>query len=111
MRRDEPGCVDYWPGWVGDHETLLEQLRDEISWEQHQIALFGRTVPMPRLTAWMGASAYTYSGVVNEPAPWPPALARRRDRLSEDLGVGFNSCLTNLYRDGSDSMTDPRCTL
>ena len=104
MRREGPGCVDYWPGWVDDHQSLLEQLRDEISWEQHGITVFGRTVPTPRLTAWMGDSAYSYSGVVNEPAPWPAALARLRDRLSEELGVGFNSCLANLYRDGSDSM-------
>jgi alkylated DNA repair dioxygenase AlkB len=101
---DKPTCVDYWPGWVDDHKFLFERLRDEISWEQHEITIFGRTVPMPRLTAWMGDGAYTYSGVVNEPAPWPAALDRLRDRLSEALGVGFNSCLANLYRDGSDSM-------
>ena len=104
MRREEPSCVDCWPGWVSDHQLLLDQLRDEISWDQHEITLFGRTVPTPRLTAWMGDTAYSYSGVVNEPAPWPAALAELRDRLSEALGVGFNSCLANLYRDGSDSM-------
>ena len=48
------GCVDYRPGWVGDAEPLLDRLRAEIAWEQHEITLFGRTVPTPRLTAWMG---------------------------------------------------------
>ena len=103
-REPLPSCVDYWPAWVDDHQSLLDRLRDEISWEQHAITLFGRTVPMPRLTAWMGDSAYRYSGVVNEPAPWSDALAALRDRLSQALGVSFNSCLANLYRDGSDSM-------
>ena len=101
---DTPRCVDYRPGWVADHAALLDQLSAEIEWEQHEITLFGRTVPTPRLTAWMGDAAYAYSGVVNEPKPWPDSLAALRQRLSEELGVAFNSCLANLYRDGSDSM-------
>ena len=97
-------CVTYRPGWVPDADGLLARLTTEIAWEQHEITLFGRTVPTPRLTAWMGDAAYVYSGVRNEPAPWPPVLLRLRDRLSVELGVELNSCLANLYRDGSDSM-------
>ena len=99
-----PGCVDYRPGWVPDHEALLHRLSAEIAWEQHEITLFGRTVPTPRLTGWMGDAAYAYSGVVNQPQPWPAALAAVRERLAAEFGVDFNSCLANLYRDGSDSM-------
>ena len=101
---DGPGCVDYHPGWVAEPDRLLDHLTEVIAWEQHEITLFGRTVPTPRLTAWMGDAAYAYSGVVNEPAPWPPALAGLRDRLNTELGVELNSCLANLYRDGTDSM-------
>ena len=32
------------------------------------------------------------------------ALAELRDHLRRELGVTFNSCLANLYRDGTDSM-------
>ena len=41
---------------------------------------------------------------LNKPQPWPTALVELRDRLVRDLGVEFNSCLANLYRDGLDSM-------
>lgn len=101
---DPPGCVDYVPAWVWNPEALFTRLRAELAWEHHDITLFGRTVPTPRLTAWIGDSAYTYSGVVNGPHPWPPGLGRLRDRLGELVGVDLNSCLANLYRDGSDSM-------
>ena len=104
MATTAPDCVDHRPGWVPDHLALLDRLSAGIAWEQHAITLFGRTVPTPRLTAWMGDVAYTYSGVVNPPAPWPGELAELRHRLSTELGVDFNSCLANLYRDGSDSM-------
>ena len=101
---DIPSCVEYRPGWVPDHDVLLDRLSAEITWEQHEITLFGRTVPTPRLTAWMGDAAYSYSGVVNQPKSWPEVLAALRERLVAEVGVPFNSCLANLYRDGSDSM-------
>ena len=69
-----PSCVDFRAGWVANHAALLDQLSAEIGWEQHEITLFGRTVPTPRLTAWIGDVAYGYSGVVNQPRPWPDAL-------------------------------------
>ena len=99
-----PDCVEYFPRWVADPEAVFERLQTEIAWEQHEITLFGRTVPTPRLTAWIGDGVYRYSGIVNQPQPWPAVLAEIRDRLVRDLGVEFNSCLANLYRDGSDSM-------
>jgi alkylated DNA repair dioxygenase AlkB len=99
-----PGCVRYLPGWQPSAAATFDGLSREVDWEQHDITLFGRTVPTPRLTAWMADAPYRYSGVVNRPRPWPPALAAIRQRLSTELGVDFNSCLANLYRDGSDSM-------
>ncbi len=102
--RDLAPCVDYYPDWITDADQLFALLRDEIAWELHSVTLYGRTVPTPRLTAWMGDGAYRYSGIVNEPVTWPLPLLELRDRLRHEFGVDFNSCLANLYRDGSDSM-------
>lgn len=99
-----PGCVDYYPCWVDDAGRLFEVLQDQITWEQHAVTLYGRTMPAPRLSAWIGDSAYRYSGIVHEPAPWLEPLAELRDRLRGELGVTLNSCLANLYRNGTDSM-------
>lgn len=101
---DAPSCVSYSPGWVAEPDAVFAALQNEISWEQHELRIHGRTIPTPRLTAWMGDAAYTYSGLVNEPQPWAPGVAALRDRLTGELGVALNSCLANLYRDGSDSM-------
>ena len=101
---DGPRCVTYVPGWVPEPDRVFDRLTAELAWEQLPITLFGRTVRTPRLTAWVGDAAYAYSGVVNRPQPWPPTLRALRDRLIAELGVSFNSCLANLYRDGSDSM-------
>jgi alkylated DNA repair dioxygenase AlkB len=96
------------PAWLGAGaaDALFTALLTAIPWETHRIRLFGREVDSPRLSCWIGdpGAAYTYSGTRFEPRPWPQALAPVRTRLSAELGVGFNSVLANLYRDGRDSM-------
>jgi alkylated DNA repair dioxygenase AlkB len=99
-----PDCVRYVRGWLPAADTYFETLRREIAWEEHEITIFGRTMATPRLTAWIGEAVYSYSGIVNEPQAWPPAVLEIRDRLVSATGALFNSCLANLYRDGSDSM-------
>ena len=86
--------------------ALFEVLRTEIPFAQRPIRIMGRTVLQPRLTAWVGdpGTAYTYSGMLNVPEPWPTALLAVRSRVSEQAGESFNSVLCNLYRDGADSM-------
>ena len=89
-----------------DADRLLGALREAIPWEVHHIRLFGREHASPRLSCWIGdpGTGYRYSGSYFEPHPWPPELARLRERLDTELGIGFNSVLANLYRDGRDCM-------
>ena len=89
-----------------DADHLLRGLRHDVPWEVHRIRLFGREHASPRLSCWIGdpGTGYRYSGSTFEPHPWLPELLRLRERLSGELGVGFNSVLANLYRDGSDCM-------
>ena len=99
-----PVCIAYHPGWVADAAELYDRLANELVWEHPEITMFGRRHLTPRLTAWLGEGSYTYSGIVNQPQPWPPVLLAVRDRLADELDVTFDSCLANLYRDGTDSM-------
>lgn len=87
-------------------DRLLERLWSTLPWRQQNIFLFGRQVPQPRLTAWIGdpQTSYRYSGLSLEPAPWTTDLDGLRTRLSRALGQPFNSVLANAYRDGRDSM-------
>lgn len=99
-----PDCVEYRPGWVSDPVSLFDQLVTDVPWEQREITLFGRTVPTPRLTCWMGPHAYTYSGVRNEPRSMIEPVRALAEALQRETGTVLDSCLANLYRDGSDSM-------
>lgn len=82
------------------YNTLLEQ----TPWEQGTIKIFGKDLLEPRLKAWFGTKAYTYSGITHQPSPFPTELEEVKQSIEKLTQQSFNSCLINLYRDGSDSM-------
>ncbi len=77
-----------------------------IRWKQDEIRLYGKAVPLPRLTAWYGDSGktYTYSGIKSTPNEWTERLLDLKRRVEAVAGTGFNSVLLNWYRDGSDHL-------
>ena len=101
---DRPACVQYVACWLDDDDRWMASLVHAVAWEQPTVTVFGRHHPTPRLTAWYGDAAYSYSGITHPAAAFPPPLAQIRDQLQATTAVRFNSCLANLYRDGSDSM-------
>ncbi|WP_266203763.1 alpha-ketoglutarate-dependent dioxygenase AlkB family protein [Pontibacter kalidii] len=87
-----------------ENDVYFERLLQEVNWQQESIKMFGRQLPMPRLTAWYGDKAYTYSGLQNKPQPWLPVLQELRGKVEQACGQKYNSVLLNLYRTGQDSM-------
>jgi alkylated DNA repair dioxygenase AlkB len=77
-----------------------------IRWKQDHLRLYGRTIPLPRLTAWYGDEGcdYAYSGIRSQAQPWNPGLLYIKERLETAFDARFNSVLLNWYRDGADAM-------
>jgi alkylated DNA repair dioxygenase AlkB len=59
---------------------------------------------MPRVIAMYGPVGYRYSGVVHPSQPLRARLNAIRAAIEAATGLVFNSVLTNLYRDGRDSV-------
>ena len=78
-----------------------------IAWKQDSISLFGKDVPLPRLTSWHGdqGSDYSYSGISSRPSPWNKGLEFLKKRIEPVAGVDFNSVLLNWYRSGEDHLS------
>lgn len=85
-------------------DVHLTEVVDAIAWRQQSIKMFGREILQPRMTAWMGSAAYTYSRIRHEPAPMPAVVGDILERVENHLGTFFNSVLGNLYRHGGDSV-------
>ena len=97
---------------LSDASTLYQTLADELSWQQPQIVVYGKTHKIPRLQSWQGSRGqlmrYSQQDFVAE--PFHPALLPVVDRLNALLFAqtnetrALNSVLINWYRNGQDGM-------
>ncbi len=89
-----------------ESERLFSELQNSVNWKQEFIKIYGKFVPIPRLTAWYGdpGKKYTYSKIEMMPEPWNEVLLEIKSRIEALAQVQFNSVLLNLYRDGKDSV-------
>lgn len=87
-----------------DSNRLLQQLIGDCVWRQEKITVYGKSYLQPRLSAWHGDLAYSYSGIRLEPLPWTPTLLDIRRRVESLIEHDFNSVLLNYYRDQKDRM-------
>lgn len=83
---------------------LFDSLYKNTPWTQRSINLYGRTIPMPRLTAWFADRGihYAYSGGQEPRHDWTPILLEIKHRVEQTIAAEFNGALLNLYRDGND---------
>ena len=88
---DEHSWLDVVPGWVTDHGALFDRLLAEAPWQQRTRTMWDNEVLEPRMVALV-------------PPPFPSYVQELVDPLNERYGVDFDSCLVNLYRDGSDAV-------
>ncbi len=89
-----------------ESDQLLEQLQTTISWKQDYIKMYGKQLPLPRLTAWYGdeGKTYAYSGIINIPLPFNTCLAAIKERVEAFTKHRFNAALLNFYRHEKDGM-------
>lgn len=104
-RFDAPGAdIELHHNVINDADRILQELLADTPWQQQEITVFHRQLPMPRLTCWMGEAAYTYSNLRNDPGLWTSSVVEIREQMTTLTGQKFNGVLLNLYRDGQDSM-------
>ena len=91
---NEEECISY-----------MESLKNKIKWNQDYIKMFGKTHPVPRLTAWYGDKnkTYTYSGISMTSKTWINELLEIKKKVEQYTNFNFNSVLLNFYRSGNDS--------
>jgi alkylated DNA repair dioxygenase AlkB len=86
------------------YQQLLDTLIETTPWRQQQIKIYGKKYLQPRLSAWYGDEAYSYSGILLKPRPWTDTLLELKHRVESIIDHQFNSVLLNYYRDQNDSM-------
>lgn len=102
------GTVNYYGKLMPQEQAdrYLKSLLDTIEWKNDEAIIFGKRIVTKRKVAWYGdlPFEYTYSKVTKRALPWTPELLELKALVEEKSGEKFNSCLLNLYHDGSEGM-------
>lgn len=96
-------------GPIFDHQKAQEFftfLLKRIEWKNDEVMLFGKKIITKRKVAWYAQEAlkYTYSNVTKSAIPFTSKLLELKKMTEECTGETYNSCLLNLYHNGSEGM-------
>lgn len=102
------GLVEYFPSFISlaSSNFFFQKLESNINWQNDVVKLFGKEITTKRKTAWYGSKSfeYTYSNKTKIAIPWNQELINLKTLLENQCQEEFNSCLLNLYHNGSEGM-------
>jgi alkylated DNA repair dioxygenase AlkB len=102
------GCVHYCPAIFSQDRcaSLMVELMQSLDWRVDQLYMFGKLITTKRKVAWYGDNPYEYkySNISKKAVFWTPELLQIKLEIEQLTGETFNSCLANLYHDGSEGM-------
>ena len=75
---DTSGAFD-WP-------KITACLAETMPWRIETARLFGREMPVPRMSTWFGEADYTYSGIRHRAVPFPRIVQRLREWAAARMG-------------------------
>lgn len=87
-------------------DAWLRYFLEEIPWKHDEAVIYGRHIVTARKVAWYGDRNfdYTYSGRTRTALVWTEELRQLKGKVEAWAGSRYNSCLLNLYQDGSQGM-------
>lgn len=104
----QDGIVNYYGKIVNDQKAgqYYIRLMEDIEWKNDEAIIFGKKIITKRKVAWYGEKPfeYTYSKVTKHALPWSKELLELKTLIEQKTGETFNSCLLNLYHNGSEGM-------
>jgi alkylated DNA repair dioxygenase AlkB len=102
------GTANYYGPVVSEAEAeeYFAALLNDVRWKNDETVIFGKHIVTARKVAWYGDSdySYTYSGTTKQALLWTPDLRSLKSIVERLTGSKFNSCLLNLYHDGTEGM-------
>lgn len=102
------GTVNYYGTIISQEEAnyYLEELLNNIEWKNDEAIIFGKLITTKRKVAWYAEQPfeYTYSNITKKALPFTTALTQLKAITEKLTGETYNSCLLNLYHDGSEGM-------
>lgn len=103
------GVVNYYDKILSlnDADSYFKNLLNVIEWKNDEVVVLGSKITTKRKVAWYADQPfyYTYSKTTKQALPWTTELLQLKEMVESKTAESFNSCLLNLYHDGSEGMT------
>ncbi|AZJ31584.1 Alkylated DNA repair dioxygenase AlkB [Tenacibaculum mesophilum] len=89
---------------LADH--YYEALLNSIEWRNDEAIIFGKRMVTKRKVAWYAEQPfeYSYSNITKIALPFTKELLALKELVEKETNETYNSCLLNLYHDGSEGM-------
>lgn len=104
----EDGIVNYYGKLMPCQEANLffERFLRTIEWKNDIAIIFGKRIVTKRKVAWYGDKPYeyTYSNTTKFALPFTNDLLTLKSMVEQKTKETFNSCLLNLYHNGTEGM-------
>ncbi|WP_133536769.1 alpha-ketoglutarate-dependent dioxygenase AlkB family protein [Tenacibaculum caenipelagi] len=102
------GTVNYYGIVLSQKEAdaYYEALLNSIEWRNDEAIIFGKRMVTKRKVAWYADQPfeYSYSNITKTALPFTKELLALKELVEKETNETYNSCLLNLYHDGSEGM-------
>lgn len=90
------GVVSYFFPFYDELQSsfYFNELFEKVNWQQEQMNMYDRILPLPRLIAFYGKNS-----------EWLPTLLEMKCDVEKHIQIKFNSVLLNLYRNQNDHVS------
>lgn len=91
---------------LAESDFYFSALLTEVDWRCDQAVIFGKHIETKRKVAWYADQpyTYTYSNITKCALPWTENLHVLKAIVEQKTAETYNSCLLNLYHNGSEGM-------
>lgn len=99
----------YFYGCIFSYKEInyyYNKLLKEVEWKHDEAIIFGKHIVTKRKIAWYADEnySYAYSKITRKAQLWNDLLIDIKLKVEKITGETYNSCLLNLYHDGSEGM-------
>lgn len=102
------GVANYYGSILSASEAdeYFQKLLNKIAWKNDEAFIYGKHIVTKRKVAWYADQPfqYTYSKTTKTALPWTTELLALKAQVEQTTGDNYNSCLLNLYHNGSEGM-------
>ncbi|UJR08399.1 hypothetical protein I4U23_012669 [Adineta vaga] len=103
---DSQSTLKWCPNFITKEEGdfLFNHLMKELNFEHTEISMYGKPVNLPRLQSWFAEEGLLVKELYQKQKQhvWTAPMRKLKAQLEKQLGIEFDYCLVNLYRDGND---------